>query len=145
MLMMSRQRYMHFDPDLPSPVVLVADPDDAVRSSLRDSLATIGVRVRGYRRGADLLGGVESQAACVITELKLEDMTGIELLARLQERGLDLPVILLASDGDVETAVEAMQAGALDFIEKCNYERLLLWHVGRLTERGSLGSVALQA
>ncbi|MGA0027403.1 MAG: response regulator transcription factor, partial [Steroidobacteraceae bacterium] len=114
--MMSRQRYMHFDPDLPSPVVLVADPDDGVRSSLRDSLATIGVRVRGYRRGADLLGGVESQAACVITELKLEDMTGIELLARLQERGLDLPVILLASDGDGETAVEAMQAGALDFI-----------------------------
>ncbi len=145
MLMMSRQRYMHFDPDLPSPVVLVADPDDKVRAGLRESLATIGVQVRGYRRGADLLRGLESETACVITELKLEDMTGIDLLGHLHERGLELPVILLASDGDVEAAVEAMQAGALDFIEKCNYERLLLWHVGRLTDRGSLGSVALQA
>lgn len=145
MLMMSRQRYMHFDTDQPSPVVLVADPDDEVRAGLRESLASIGVQVRGYRRGADLLRGIESQAACVITELKLEDMTGIELLSQLQARGLDLPVILLASDGDVETAVEAMQAGALDFIEKCNYERLLLWHIGRLTDRGALGPVALQA
>ena len=58
MLMMSRQRYMHFDPDLPSPVVLVADPDDEVRASLRDNLASIGVQVRGYRRGADLLRGL---------------------------------------------------------------------------------------
>ena len=71
-------------------------------------------------------------------------LTGNDFLKKLMSPIPPAAVMFLLQSG-YPAAVEAMQAGALDFIEKCNYERLLLWHVGRLTERGSLGSVALRA
>lgn len=118
----------------PSPTVCLVDPDQALSRRIADLLTTLGADVRLFQSGAELLASGELQPVCVISELRLPDMTGIELIKALRTQKRRMPIILLASDGDVATAVAAMHAGALDFIEKPHVDRLIAWHVQRLLE-----------
>jgi FixJ family two-component response regulator len=116
------------------PVVLVADADPAVREGVRTLLGTVGADVRGYASGADLLQSLDEDAlpACIIADLQLPEVGGLELLQALRTRGLHVPTILLSTDADVSSAVTAMRAGALDFIEKPYIDRALLNQVAPL-------------
>jgi two-component system response regulator FixJ len=118
----------------PRSIVCVVDPDQALTQRLAESLAALGARVRTYATGAAMLADAGPGQACVIAEARLPDMTGMELIAALRARGLRTPVILQAAEADVATAVAGMRAGALDFIEKPQGERLLAWHVRRLLD-----------
>jgi two-component system response regulator FixJ len=100
-------------------VVHIVDDDEAVRKSLAFLLSTAGLPVRVYESATSFLSALSSlQAGCLITDVRMPDMTGIELLQRLRQKDVMLPVIVITGHGDIPLAVEAMKSGAVDFIEK---------------------------
>jgi two-component system response regulator FixJ len=102
-----------------SPVVHVIDDDDAARDSLSFLLRTANIEARTYETAPAFLAANKNLSlGCVITDVRMPEMTGIELLRRLREGGSDVPVIVITGHGDIPLAVEAMKFGAADFFEK---------------------------
>jgi len=102
-----------------SRMIHVIDDDDAVRDSLSFMLRAAGMEVQAYESAiAFLASGPETLAGCIVTDVRMPGMSGIELLQRLKDTGVALPVIVMTGHADVPLAVEAMRLGALDFIEK---------------------------
>jgi len=100
-------------------LVHVIDDDPAVRDSLAALMAATGHGVRTYESAQAFLDRLPTaQAGCVITDVQMPGMTGLELLRRMQGRLADYPTIVLTGAADVPLAVEALKAGASDFIEK---------------------------
>ena len=100
-------------------VVHVVDDDVAVRQSLSFLLASDGLPVRLHETASAFLEAVDDAAVgCVVTDVRMPGIDGIELLRRLRVGGITLPVIVMTGHADVPMAVEAMREGAVDFIEK---------------------------
>lgn len=117
-------------------VVHIVDDDEAVRQLLAFLLSAAGIPVRLYDSATAFLNAVpEIQAGCLITDVRMPDMTGIELLRRLRTKLIDLPAIVITGHGDIALAVEAMKAGAVDFIEKPFEEEAILGAVRSVAER----------
>lgn len=107
--------------------VHIVDDDLAVRQSLAFLLATAGIGVRLYDSAAGLLNSLAvASSGCVVTDVRMPEIGGLELLRRLKAAGSSLPVIVMTGHGDVALAVEAMKAGAVDFIEKPFDDELFL-------------------
>ncbi len=101
------------------PTIHVIDDEAAMRRSLQMLLQTEGYSVRTYPLARDFLDGVATaEKGCVITDVRMPDMTGIQLLDRLNKLNRLMPVIVITAFADVPLAVEAMKLGAVDFIEK---------------------------
>ena len=103
----------------PDAIIYVIDDDEAVRQSLEFLLKTAGLTVRGFDNAKsflDLLPQIRS--GCIITDVRMPGITGIDLLRRVKELGVDIPVIVITGHGDISLAVEAMKIGAVDFLEK---------------------------
>jgi two-component system response regulator FixJ len=110
-----------------SSMVHVIDDDRAARESLTFLLGTAEFVVKAYESAEAFLDAVPStQTGCVITDVRMPEIDGIELLRRLRSQGIALPVIVITGHGDVPLAVEAIKAGAADFIEKPYEGELLL-------------------
>jgi two-component system, LuxR family, response regulator FixJ len=108
-------------------IVHVIDDDEAVRQSIEFLLRTSGVAARTYESASaflDVLPAIES--GCIITDVRMPGISGIELLRRLGEMQIRIPVIVITGHGDVPLAVEAMKNGATDFLEKPFDDELLL-------------------
>src|SRR5688572_4361007 len=105
---------------MPSDVAVhVVDDDVAVRKSLAFLLASEGLPVRLHESASVFLEDVMSaEAGCIVTDVRMPGIDGIELIRRLKERGIALPVIVITGHADVPMAVEAMKEGAVDFLEK---------------------------
>jgi two-component system response regulator FixJ len=117
-------------------VVHIVDDDEAVRQSLAFLLSTAGTPVRVYNSATSFLASLATlQAGCLITDVRMPDMTGIELLQRLRAKDIKLPVIVITGHGDIPLAVEAMKCGAIDFIEKPFAEESILRAVRAAEER----------
>ena len=100
-------------------VVHVIDDDEAVRESLTFLLKTAGHAVRTYENAtAFLRDDPKGKAGCIVSDVRMPDVSWIDLLHRLKELNVSLPVIVITGHGDVPLAVEAMKSGALDFLEK---------------------------
>jgi two-component system, LuxR family, response regulator FixJ len=100
-------------------IVHVIDDDAEVRQSLAFLLSTAGLAVRVHETATAFLTALpEIQGGCVVTDVRMPGVDGIELLRRLRAAGTGLPVIVMTGHGDIALAVEAMKAGAIDFIEK---------------------------
>src|SRR5664279_4322052 len=108
-------------------VVHLIDDDDGVRQAVAFLLTTSGFAVRVYESAAAFLEALPTvQPGCIVTDVRMPEMDGLELQRQLKQRGVALPVIVVTGHGDVPLAVEAMKAGAIDFIEKpFNDEKLL--------------------
>jgi len=101
------------------PVVGIIDPDPVAREGLRTLLHGVGVDVSTFDSAESyLLAANGRHLSCLIVDLLLPGMSGLEFLRRLRSAGNDTPVVLLADESDVPTAVAAMREGASDFIEK---------------------------
>jgi two-component system response regulator FixJ len=98
--------------------VHVVDDDEAVRDSLRFALEQEGHAVRTYADAHALLAAELSPSGCVVTDFRMPEIDGLQLQARLAERGVRLPVIVMSAHGEVPVAVRALKAGAVDFLEK---------------------------
>ena len=105
-------------------LVHVVDDEDAIRRSLDFLLRTAGFAVERWPDGESFLKGADRSApACVLLDMR---MSGLDVQAEMAARGFNFPVIVLTGHGDIATAVQAMQGGAVDFLEKpCERERLL--------------------
>ena len=100
------------------PKAHVIDDDDDARESLAFLLSTSDVPVETYASARAFLAVADQARGVVVTDVRMPEMDGLELVRRLNERGLTLPVIVMTGHGDVPLAVEAMKAGVMDFIEK---------------------------
>ena len=119
------------------PPVGVIDPDPAARAGIQALLQPVGVDVVPFDSAEAYLGSSAGQdLSCLIVELLLPGMSGLELLRQLRSQGNDMPVILLADESDVPTAVAAMREGATDFIEKPYVNVAVLKHVQKLLRGG---------
>jgi len=99
--------------------VHVVDDDEAMRDSMAFLLRAENFQVQTYADAAAFLNALpQIRAGCVVTDVRMPGMSGIELLQRLRELKVTIPVIVISGHGDVPLAVEAMKTGALDFIEK---------------------------
>jgi two-component system, LuxR family, response regulator FixJ len=108
-------------------IVHVIDDDEAVRESVEFLLRTSGITARTYESATAFLGALPSiNSGCVITDVRMPGVSGIDLLRRIAEMRLKIPVIVMTGHGDVPLAVEAMKVGAIDFIEKPFDDELLL-------------------
>ena len=104
----------------------VVDDDAAIRDSLRVLLEASGFAVQTHATATALLAAAPDLAGCVLTDMRMPAMDGLELQRRLNEHGARLPVIVMTGQGDIPIAVRAMRAGAVDFLEKpLNDDRLL--------------------
>lgn len=100
-------------------VVYVVDDDPSIRRSLTRLLRVEGFDVTSFASAESFLATpLEAGAACVIADLKMPGMSGLELQRELQQRHAGLPVIFLSGHGDVPASVQAMKSGAVDFVEK---------------------------
>jgi two-component system response regulator FixJ len=121
-----------------SPIVHIVDDDAAVRQSLAFLLGSAGLAVRLYDSATAFLAGLpDVTGGCLITDLRMPGMTGLQLLNELRARSCGLPAIVVTGHGDVPLAVEAMKAGATDFIEKPFDQEAILNAVRGALERGT--------
>jgi two-component system response regulator FixJ len=110
-----------------NPLVHIVDDDEAVRNSLAFMLGSAGLSVRLYESARAFLDLLDPSAhGCLVTDVRMPDMTGIELLAEIKAKAPYLPAIVITGHGDIPLAVEAMKAGAVDFIEKPFEDEVLL-------------------
>ena len=108
-------------------LVHVIDDDPAVRDSLAFLLETANLSPRTYDSAVDFLEALpEVMSGCVVTDVRMPEMTGIELVRRLKGQGFRLPIVMITGHADVPLAVEAMKAGVADFIEKPFDDEVLL-------------------
>jgi two-component system, LuxR family, response regulator FixJ len=99
--------------------VFLVDDDASIRDSLSLLLSLKGLRTQVFTSAENFLNTYDSSwRGCLLTDLRLAGMSGLELQSTLRERGINLPVVVITAHGDVATTRTALQAGALDFLEK---------------------------
>jgi two-component system, LuxR family, response regulator FixJ len=100
-------------------VVHVIDDDEALRESVAFLLRSAHIEVRTYDSAVAFLAAPEAfKSGCIVTDVRMPEVSGMDLLQRLRERGVSVPVIVVTGHADVPLAVQAMKMGAVDFIEK---------------------------
>jgi two-component system response regulator FixJ len=119
-------------------IVYVIDDDEAVRQALAFQMGSAGIDVRTYESATAFLKVVPTvQTGCIITDVRMPDLSGIDLLHRLRELKVAAPVIVITAHGDIPLAVEAMRMGAVDFLEKPFDDEVLLASVRSALDRGT--------
>jgi two-component system CheB/CheR fusion protein len=117
------------------PVIFVVDDDRGVREAMIDLLRQNGREVEAYANGeAFLQASHAGREGCLLVDAVMPGMSGLELLRRMKEEDYRLPAIMITGNGDVHMAVQAMQAGAVDFIEKPAHEAELIGSIDRALE-----------
>lgn len=107
--------------------VFIIDDDAAVRDSIQELVESVGLRAQSYASGQAFLDDFQPQrAGCLVLDVRMAGMSGLQLQQKLNERGAGIPVIIITGHGDVPMAVRALQAGAADFIQKPYRDQLLL-------------------
>ena len=136
-------------------IVHLVDDDEAIRRSASFMLKTSGFSVQTFVSGVELLKERALAPGCILLDVRMPDMDGIEVQQALRARGVALPVIVMTGHGEIDVAVQAMKHGAVDFIEKPFEKAVLLGAIeegfarlenaGRSRARASEARVMLQA
>ncbi|WP_066724007.1 MULTISPECIES: response regulator FixJ [Sphingomonas] len=109
------------------PIVYVIDDDDGARDALEFLLDTASIRVRSFASADRFLAAAPPlHGACIVTDVRMPGMNGIELVEELKKRGANVPVIVVTGHADVPLAIQALHAGVADFIEKPFHDELML-------------------
>ena len=116
---------------VPGPVVFIVDDDPAVRDSIQALLRSAGYAARSFVSARAFLAEEHVTGGCLIADIRMPDMNGLELQEEMVRRKMVLPVIIVTGHGDVTLAVQAMKSGAIDFIEKPFDTEILLTSVQR--------------
>ncbi len=119
------------------PTVFVVDDDAAVRRFLRGLITSVELRVEVFASAREFIDAYQpGWTGCLLLDIRMPGMSGLELQKELAARSITLPVIFLTGHGDVQVAVHAMKAGAVDFIEKPFNNELLLDRIQRVVLSG---------
>ncbi len=117
--------------------VFVLDDDEAVRDSLRALLESAGFDVETFGSGAEFLDRFDpTRGGCLVLDVRMPGLSGLEIQEKLSEKRIAMPVIIITGHGDVPVAVQAMRAGAVDFIEKPFADDVILESVRFALEQG---------
>jgi FixJ family two-component response regulator len=129
----------------PDPTVWVVDDEAAMRNSLKWLIESVGLAVRVYASAEEFLGAYDAALpGCIVSDVRMPGMSGIELQAELAQRGGAVPMIFLTAHGEIPMAVHAIQSGAFDFIEKPFSNHGLLERIQRAVARDKQTRVALE-
>jgi len=121
-------------------IVHVVDDDEAARESLAFLLASAGMASRTYASAEIFLSTLAHLGpGCIVTDVRMPGMSGLDLLGHLRNAKVSLPVIVITGHGDIPLAVEAMRLGAVDFIEKPFNDELMLAAIRSALSRGVVG------
>ena len=102
-----------------APMVFVVDDDDAVRASILNLLAAEGFEARGFAAGAAFIGAARpDSAACLVCDMKMPELSGLEVAAEMARQGSGIPIIFMTGFGSIPMTVQAMKAGAIEFLTK---------------------------
>lgn len=113
-------------------VVFIVDDDEALRDSLRWLIESVGLMVETHDSADSFLQSYyPGQSGCLLLDVRMPGMSGLELQEQLESRDIRLPIVIITGHGDVAMAVRAMKAGAMDFIEKPFDDELLLASIQR--------------
>ena len=117
---------------MPEPTVYIVDDEPAIRDSLAMLLRSVGLASRSFPSAPAFLDGFDARVpGCLVADVRMPGMSGLELQEALRARAAALPVIIITGHGDIAMAVRAMKAGATDFIEKPFNDQVLLDAVHR--------------
>jgi two-component system, LuxR family, response regulator FixJ len=124
--------------------IFIVDDDAAVRDALKLLLRSVGQAVETYGSAQEFLDAYsEDRAGCLVLDIRMPGMSGLELQQKLNERHSILPIIFITGHGDVPMAVEAMQAGAVDFIQKPFRDQDLIDRINQALEKDNSNRAAL--
>ena len=116
--------------------VFVVDDDEAVRTSLRLLLKSVGLPVETFASAQEFLDQFDPRrAGCLVLDIRMPGMSGLELQQHLNDRHSIMPIVFITGHGDVPMAVEAMQAGAVDFIQKPFRDQDLIDRINRALDK----------
>ena len=122
--------------DRETPTVFVVDDDAAVRQSFEWLVGSVGLKTETYASARAFLEGYDpARPGCLVLDVRMPGMSGLELQERLAAQGITLPVIVVSGYGDVPTAVRVMKQGAVDFIEKPFSDQAMLDRIQASIER----------
>jgi len=109
------------------PVVFVVDDDEDIRAAMRSLLASVGLRVETFPTAQDFLGSRRPDApACLVLDVQLPGLSGLDLQYELIQKGISIPIVFLSGHGDIPTSVQAIKAGAVEFLTKPVQDHQLL-------------------
>ena len=101
------------------PVVFVVDDDEEIRAAMRSLLASVGLRVETFATAQDFLGSRRPDApACLVLDVRLPGLSGLDLQHELIQAGIPIPIVFISGHGDIPTSVQAIKAGAVEFLTK---------------------------
>jgi FixJ family two-component response regulator len=127
------------------PTVFVVDDDESVRSSLRFLLRSTSIESRAFGSAQEFLEAYDpTQPGCLVLDVRMPGMSGLELQQELNLRGAIIPVIFITGHGDIPMAVDAMQQGAHDFLQKPFRDEDLIARVRRALAKDAKGRAALE-
>jgi FixJ family two-component response regulator len=122
-------------------IVYIVDDDEAMRDSLKWLLESRGLKVKIFASSEEFLGTLQGEpAGCMVLDVRMPGMNGLQLYEQLQVRGCALPVIFITGHGDVPMAVSALKRGAADFIEKPFNDQEMLSLIERCMEQDRAAS-----
>ena len=121
----------------PEPTVYVVDDDEAMRDSLRWLIESEGLAVETYAEAQDFLDVYDGKKhGCLVLDLRMPNMSGLELQDALASRNMKIPIIFITAHGEIKAAVRAMKGGAVDFISKPFSDQLLLDRIQQAIKNG---------
>ncbi len=126
-----------------TPTVFVVDDDESMREALDSLLRSVGLKTKVFPSAIEFLQSAHSGGpACLILDVRLQGLSGLDLQTELKRLGIEIPIIFLTAHGDIPMSVRAMKAGAIEFLTKPFREQELLDAVGQAIERlsSTLGS-----
>ena len=116
--------------DQTSKLIAIVDDDEAMQDSLRDLLEAAGLAARSFGCAEDFLkSDLHRNAACLIVDIRMPRMSGLELQAKLKEEGCNVPIIFITAHGDARMRIQAMRRGAVEFLAKPFDHQLMLKRV----------------
>src|SRR5580700_8959445 len=118
------------------PLVHVVDDDDSMRSALESLFSSVGIQTHTYATGGDFLSAeVANRPGCIVLDVRLPDMNGLEFQTRLIQSGVRIPVVMMTGFGDIPMSVHAMKSGGVDFLPKPFHDQDMLDAVMAAIER----------
>ena len=116
--------------------IVIVDDDESVQSALQDLIEADGLSARCFGSAEEFLeSGLQRKAACLITDIRMPGMSGLELQARLKADGCKIPIIFITAHGDARVRIQAMREGAVEFLMKPFDDQVLLSRVRAAFDR----------
>ena len=111
-------------------LIVIVDDDESVQSALQDLIEADGLTAKCFGSGEEFLeSGLQRRAACLITDIRMPGMSGLELQARLKADGYKTPIIFITAHGDARVRIQAMREGAVEFLMKPFDDQVLMRRV----------------